>query len=312
MNKIFLGVIVMTALSLNPRTAYSNPQDEAAIKTIVESVAMLADRGNFEALERLYAPEVEMDYTSLAGGEVEIKSPRTIMNEWAAVLPGFDRTRHEIRNIQVMVEGSTATATADVTADHYIDDLYWQVKGDYVYRLQKDEEVWQITSHQFNLTEESGTRDVFSPASEKAAANPSSYIVRQNTAQAVRSFLTALETKDMISFADMLAEDMVQDMPYSPQGFPKKVNGKESILELYANWLQTSGRTDFTSNLVFYPMVDPKMVFVEFKGDVEIIPTGRQYKQHYGGLFHVEDGKIKLYREYFDPEPFVYAFDLKQ
>ena len=27
------------------------------------------------------------------------------------------------------------------------------------------------------------------------------------------------------------------------------------------------------------------MVFAEWRGDVEIIPTGRQYQQQYGGLF---------------------------
>ena len=59
---------------------------------------------------------------------------------------------------------------------------------------------------------------------------------------------------------------------------------------------------------MFYPMQDPEMIFAEFKGDVDIIPTGRKYKQHYGGLFHVLNGQIKLFREYFNPAPFVYAF----
>ena len=73
-----------------------------------------------------------------------------------------------------------------------------------------------------------------------------------------------------------------------------------------------SGDADFTSQLVFYPMTDPEMVFAEWKGDVDIIPTGRKYKQNYGGLFHVEDGKITLFREYYDPAPFVYAFGLDE
>ena len=31
-----------------------------------------------------------------------------------------------------------------------------------------------------------------------------------------------------------------------------------------------------------------------------------------GGLFHVKNGKIQLFREYFDPKPFVYAFGLDE
>ena len=95
-------------------------KDEATIKTIVESVGTLADTGNFEALEKLYAPEVELDYTSLAGGEVQLKSPQAIMTQWAGVLPGFDRTRHDVSNIKVSSNGETATATADITADHNV------------------------------------------------------------------------------------------------------------------------------------------------------------------------------------------------
>ncbi len=153
---------------------------------------------------------------------------------------------------------------------------------------------------------------MFSSAGANAASNPSPYILRQKTQQAVRDFLTALEKKDMEKFASVWAEDAVQDMPYAPEGFPNQVNGKNNLIAHYAAWPDNSGNADFTSQLVFYPMQNPEMIFVEFKGDVDIIPTSRKYEQHYGGLFHVENGKIKLFREYFGPEPFKYAFGLDE
>lgn len=88
--------------------------------------------------------------------------------------------------------------------------------------------------------------------------------------------------------------------------------GKENILKHYAAWPENSGAADFTSELVFYPMTDPEMVFTEFKGNVDIIPTKRRYEQSYGGFFHVQNGKITLFREYFNPAPFVYAFELDE
>lgn len=287
-----------------------SPQDEAEIKTLVESVGTLADSHNFEALEKLYADEVTVDYTSLAGGEVELKSPQALMTQWASVLPGFDRTRHAVSNIRVELDGGIATATADVVADHYVGQLFWQVTGDYRYVLSKAINGWQITSHTFNLKGETGTRDVFGPAIENATTVPVAYILRQKTQQAVVDFLSALEEKDMKKFASVWADDAVQVMPYAPEGFPEKVAGKENIIKHYAAWPDNSGSADFTSQLIFYPMQDPEMVFAEFKGDVDIIPTGRKYLQHYGGLFHVENGKIKLFREYFGPEPFKWAFGL--
>ena len=309
MNSI-LVILIMCIVTPNPEKAYMQVKDEAAIKTIIESVGTLADTHNFEALEALYAPEVEVDYTSLAGGERELKSAKTLMTEWASVLPGFDRTRHAVDNIQVSTNGQTATATADVVADHYVGELFWQVQGDYHYRLEKKEDVWQITAHTFNLKEESGTRDVFGPAMANAEANPVSYLIRQQTRQAVIDMLTALETKDMEAFGATWAEDAVHDMPYSPGDFPKRVSGKSNIEAHFAGWPENSGQADFTSEMIFYPMQDPEIVFVEFKGDAEILSTGRNYKQQYGGLFHVEKGKIKLFREYYDPAPFKYAFGL--
>jgi len=285
-------------------------QDVAAIETIVESVGTLADLGNFEALEELYADEVMVDYTSLAGGEPELKSPQALMAQWAATLPGFDRTRHAISNIEVSVKDDRAIATADVTADHYVAELFWQVKGNYRYELAKEGDRWRITAHTLNLEEESGTRDVFGPATENASRYPAPYVIRQQTVKAVRDFLTSLEEKDMEKLASLWTDDAVQEMPFSPEGFPKRVVGRANLVTHYATWPENSGEADFTSRLIIYPMRDPETVFVEFKGRVDIVPTGREYKQNYGGLFHVQNGEITLFREYYDPAPFVWAFGL--
>ncbi len=307
-----LGASLMT-LAVNPSNSSSiSTPDEAAIKTIVESVANLADRENFESLEQLYAQEIEVDYTSAFGGEVELKSPQGLMTQWASSLPGFDRTRHQISNIETEIKGNTATATADVTADHYLDEMFWQIRGSYEYGLVKEDGEWAIDKMTLIAETERGSRDIINKAVEQASIDPSPYIQRQQTKQAVIDFLTALEDKDMDKLAAVWAEDAVQDMPFSPEGFPKRVEGKANLIEHYAAWPETSGEADFTNNLVFYPLQDATMVFAEWRGDVEIIPTNRQYQQRYGGLFHVVDGKIELFREYYDPIVFQYAFGLDE
>ena len=314
MKKLIVGVFMMlTMLACVPEDVTADPQAEAAIKTIVESVGVFADLGDFDALEKVYADPVEVDYTSLNGGEVELKSPQALMQEWASVLPGFDRTRHEISKIRVSINAEDALATARVKADHYLGDQFWQVRGEYRYNLNKQEDgLWRITSHTFLLKKEKGTRDIFEPAMENARANPAAYIRRQQTQQAVIDMLTSLEDKDMEKFASVWADDAVQEMPYSPEGFPTRISGKENLIAHYAGWPETSGEADFTSKLVFYPMQDPEMVFAEYDGKVDIIPTGRLYEQQYGGLYHVTNGKITLFREYYNPIPFVWAFGLDE
>jgi hypothetical protein len=42
------------------------------------------------------------------------------MAEWASVLLGFDQTRHAISNIKVKLNGTSATASADVVVFHSI------------------------------------------------------------------------------------------------------------------------------------------------------------------------------------------------
>lgn len=312
MKNFIRGLLIMIATAIAPTVASAENIDELAIKTAVESVAVLADSGNYESLEKLYADEIRVDYTSLAGGEVEVKSPQALMTDWASVLPGFDRTRHNLSNIQVDIDGKTAIAKADVEAEHYVGGLYWLAVGDYRYEFVETGEQWLIAGATFNLRREEGTRDVFGPAAENAAAEPPAYMVRQQTKQIVRTFLESLETKDMDAFASVWAEDAVQDMPYSPDGHPKRVVGKDALLALYSGWPENSGEADFTSELVFYTMQDPRTVFVEYKGTVEVLPTDRIYKQVYGGLFHVVDNKIQLFREYYDPAPFAWAFGLNE
>ncbi len=307
---VILGTSLMT-LAVNPFHSLNvKTPDEAAIHTVVESVANLADEGNFESLEKLYAEEVEVDYTSAFGGEVELKSPQGLMSLWASTLPGFDRTHHQISNIETEVKANTATATADVIANHYLNEKFWQIAGSYEYGLVKEDGQWTIDKMTFIAESEQGSRDIINQAVEKANINPSTYIQRQQTKQAVINFLKSLEDKDMDKLASVWAEDAVQDMPFSPEGFPKRVEGKDSLIKHYAAWPEISGQANFTNRLVFYPMQDATIVFAEWRGDVEIIPTGRKYQQRYGGLFHVVDGKIELFREYYDPIVFKYAFGL--
>lgn len=218
------------ALLLNP-LAEASPADEAAVKTIVESVATLADRNEFEALERLFADEILVDYSSLSGQLADVKSPRALMTEWAGVLPGFDRTRHDLSDVTATIDGARATATAEVVAGHWIADDYWEVDGHYDYELARDDNGWKITAITFTLEAETGSRDVFGPAIEAANAEPPPYLQRQKTRQVVMDFLTGLEEKDMDKVNGVWAEDAVQDMPYVPAGWPNKVVGREALIQ---------------------------------------------------------------------------------
>lgn len=58
-----------------------------------------------------------------------------------------------------------------------------------------------------------------------------------------------------------------------------------------------------------YPsMRDPNRVLAEYRGEIEVLATGRPYNNHYCGLFHLHDGRITLFREYYNPIVLTEAF----
>jgi ketosteroid isomerase-like protein len=303
-----------TLFSLVPGLAGANPEaDEAIIKNIVQSVGTFADQGAFDTLETLFDEEVRVDYESLSGQPAALRSASALMTDWAGLLPGFDATRHELSDIRATVDGNDASASADVTATHWIKDADWAVDGHYDYQLVRQPDGWKITSMTFTLEDERGNRDLLGAAMEAAAANPNAYIRRQRAQAIVRQFLTGLEEIDMDTVNNVWADDAIQEMPFAPKGvgFPDRVVGKEALIQQYAGWPENAEGPDFTSELRFYSTLDPNMVIAEFRGDTFIRSTQRRYDQRYIGVFHVnDDGKIDLFREYFDPTVFVEAFDL--
>lgn len=287
----------LTAIS-HVHAAADKTSDTAAIKTVIESMATLADRNEYEALERIFADEVEVDYRTLAGGEVEVKSNQALMTAWAGLLPGFDRTRHRITDIEVEIDGSEATGRSQVTAAHWLDDLYWEVSGNYQYGFRKVDRQWVITKLTFVFISEKGTRDVFPLAVENAAKNPDFYIARQKTRQTVIDFLDALRSKDRERFADLWADDAVQDLPLSADRSLQRKVGRDNILKTYSSHFEGKIPAKITPTTVLYPMQTAEVILVEFGGELDIWATGEERKSKYACLFHVENGKISLLRAY--------------
>lgn len=147
------------------------------------------------------------------------------------------------------------------------------------------------------------TKDHPNQASNMLAAENT----RQANEQVIRDFLRLLSEKKMDAWIELWTEDAVQDMPFSPAGFPLRVEGREAIRKHYSNLPNTVGRMVFP-DLVIYPMVDPNWVLAEYRGEIEVLATGRPYNNRYCGLFQLREGRIALFREYYNPIVFTQAF----
>lgn len=131
--------------------------------------------------------------------------------------------------------------------------------------------------------------------------------IRQKNERVIRDFLDLLSKKRMNAWLELWDQNGVQDMPYSPPGFPKRVEGKVAIAKHYSTLPTNVGRMVFL-DLVIYPMVDQNTLFAEFRGEIEVLATGKPYNNTYAGLFQFRNGKILLYREYYNPMVFTEAW----
>lgn len=287
--------------------------DHAAITTIVESVATLADRSEFDALSRLFAGSFIIDYSSLTQQAATEKTPNQLMSEWAGVLPGFDRTRHALSDVEVTVDGETATAKAKVKAAHWINNLYWQVNGHYDYKMTQHEGKWKITSMTFTMESESGTRDVFGPAIK--AAESRNLDGHKNTIAArnkktVSTFFKNLEEENIAGLIKLFAEDGIQVNPYTGGVFPKGAKGHE---ELKAYWNPVPGNFEGMQFPIdeILATEDPNLIYVRYRGALNLKNNARTYRNDYYSTFRFNRaGEITEYVEIFDPVVAARAFGL--
>lgn len=183
MNRMIKGVLAVAlsvcALSAQSKDATTMSLDEAQIRSNIQGFATLADRGAFEYLGRLLAPELVVDYSSLFGGQAATVTNTALMKQWAAFLPGFDATFHQLTDLRVVIEGDNALATVSFIARHYLSHKqgvdgetgFWSVFGEYEFGLNRFEDNWVINSVTLKRQGERGNRDVLELAPRHAEHN---------------------------------------------------------------------------------------------------------------------------------------------
>ena len=142
--------------------------ESAKIIAVVSSIPLVVDLGRYDLAEAVFALEIVIDYSSLWGGEPQRTTPSALMDAWRGLVPGFDATRHELRDVEARVDGEVAEATALVDGRHWLSDGLWRPIGLYRWALKKSEGRWMVTEMTFALTQEVGDRGLIAVAAERA------------------------------------------------------------------------------------------------------------------------------------------------
>lgn len=146
------------------------------VADVVTRMLHAVDTLDWSAARATLADKVEIDYTSLFGGEVETLDADALVERWQGLLPGFDATQHLTGPVLVSDLGSdTASCLTQVRAYHYLVDgearRVWMVAGRYRIRLHHSAGAWRISAITLSVLYEEGDRSIVERATERVANN---------------------------------------------------------------------------------------------------------------------------------------------
>lgn len=94
---------------------------------------------------------------------------------------------------------------------------------------------------------------------------------------------------------------LLSNFPMPRPVTPKRLEGKAAIHD-YFKEAAANFELKEESPVIIHPSADPLLAIFETSAKFHIFKTGKDYQQDYIGVVKTnEDGKIRLYREYWDP-----------
>ena len=128
---------------------------QAIIETI-QNIFIGADQHDWDRCRSAFAPEINLDYTSLAGGEPQHMAVDVLIDNWKGFLPRFKSTHHQLGNFDIKETNGSAKAFFYGTATHFSPRPdgrnIWTVIGTYNAELEKRQSEWKVTALTFNLS----------------------------------------------------------------------------------------------------------------------------------------------------------------
>jgi ketosteroid isomerase-like protein len=101
-------------------------------------------------------------------------------------------------------------------------------------------------------------------------------------------------------YFDLLADDVVFEYVISVPGYPKRVEGRQNIVDLYSDYdsfLAVRG----ADNLRVYRDTVASVAILEYEVHGESVQTGNPYDNRFVSIITIRDGKVTRWRDYLDP-----------
>lgn len=142
-----------------------NSADEALIRRVVDEIDNACDAKNWKRCRSYFMDEVEIDFTSLAGGEAAKIKADDLIEAWKTNLFEDKKTFHQRSNHRIKIDGDKR---AEVFSKGYAFNLietgenagFWEVWGNYTHKLQKTENGWKCSAMKLEVIHQRGDEKV--------------------------------------------------------------------------------------------------------------------------------------------------------
>jgi uncharacterized protein len=105
---------------------------------------------------------------------------------------------------------------------------------------------------------------------------------------------------DTDGFADLFAPDGVIELPFAGPGMPSRLAGQQAIRDFSHRMAASPLRIDDLEATAVYHTDDPEVVIVELTSRGTVTSTGGTFVGTSIQVFRIRDGKIVLFRDYFN------------
>ena len=130
----------------------------------INKLFIFTDQHRWEEVMNCFNEKVILDFSSFSGGEFSETTPAQIVEAWAAFLPKFKSTHHQISNFAVSQKDKNAEVFCYGTATHYFPNEsnknVWIVVGSYDFNLTLVEKEWKIDLMKFNFKYQDGNLEL--------------------------------------------------------------------------------------------------------------------------------------------------------
>ena len=141
-----------------------NFQDEAAIRRVVDEIDNACDLKDWSRCRSYFTDEIEVDFTSLAGGEPAKIPADNLIEGWKTNLFEDKKTCHLRSNHSIKIDGERAEVFSKAYAFNLLESGevtgLWEVWGNYFHKLVKTETGWKCSAMKLEVIHQRGDEKV--------------------------------------------------------------------------------------------------------------------------------------------------------